>query len=93
MAEMGVPSQLKFLMGNIKSIMNTQLIANNYPLWHSQILKLFTTNGFDGFLDGTTIKPPKQIAGDNGNITPNPLQYVASCGSKLYDSIILNHFF
>lgn len=72
MAEMVVPSQLKFLMGNIKSAMNIHLTSENYPLWCSQLMKRFTTNGFDRYLDRTTIKPPKQIVGDNGYIIPNP---------------------
>lgn len=40
-----------------------------YHILH--INKLFTTNGFDGYLDGRTIKPPKQIIDESGNTTTN----------------------
>lgn len=56
---------------NIKSIIHTQFTSDNCPLWGSQIQKLFTVNGFNGFLDGTTSKPPKQIITDSNNVAPN----------------------
>ncbi|PKU80620.1 Retrovirus-related Pol polyprotein from transposon TNT 1-94 [Dendrobium catenatum] len=44
--------QLKFLMNHIKGISLT-LNAENFPIWRSQIFKLFKANGFEGFLDGS----------------------------------------
>ncbi|PKU62867.1 Retrovirus-related Pol polyprotein from transposon TNT 1-94 [Dendrobium catenatum] len=48
--------QLKFLMNHIKGITLT-LTAENFPIWRSQVFKLFKANGFEGFLDGTCICP------------------------------------
>ncbi|PKU85216.1 Retrovirus-related Pol polyprotein from transposon TNT 1-94 [Dendrobium catenatum] len=48
--------QLKFFMTNIKGISLT-LTAENFPIWRSQIFKLFKANGFEGFLDGSCICP------------------------------------
>ncbi|KAI0508127.1 hypothetical protein KFK09_014261 [Dendrobium nobile] len=53
-----IPQQLKFLMSNIRSIISITLTADNYPLWRSQVLKIFKANRFDGFLDGTCLCPP-----------------------------------
>ncbi|KAI0525179.1 hypothetical protein KFK09_004571 [Dendrobium nobile] len=72
-ADVAIPSQLKFLMTNVKSVLNIQLTADSYPLWKSQILKLFTANGFDGYLDGSTPKPTKFLSTDP-KIVPN-LEY------------------
>ncbi|PKU79631.1 Retrovirus-related Pol polyprotein from transposon TNT 1-94 [Dendrobium catenatum] len=44
--------QLKFLMNHIKGLSLT-LNAENFPIWRSQIFKLFKANGFEGFLDGS----------------------------------------
>lgn len=66
-----IPTQLKFLMGNIKFVINIQLTSDNYPLWWSQLMKLFTTNGFNGYLDWTTLKPPRKISDSNGAILDN----------------------
>lgn len=68
MYEIVIPSQLKFLMSNIESVINIQLTPDNYPLWRSQISKLFATDGFEGYLNGTKIKPEKQISDESNNI-------------------------
>ncbi|PKU73790.1 Retrovirus-related Pol polyprotein from transposon TNT 1-94 [Dendrobium catenatum] len=52
-----IPTQLKFLMSNIKSVISLTLTAENYPLWRSQVFKLFKANGFEGFLDGSCTYP------------------------------------
>ncbi|KAI0499725.1 hypothetical protein KFK09_017933 [Dendrobium nobile] len=52
-----IPSTLKFVVSNLKNIVPTQLVFDNYPLWKSQIVKIFKANGFDKFLD-PTIPPP-----------------------------------
>lgn len=54
-----VSSHLKFLISNIKIIVNTQLIIDNYSIWQSQIIKLYHANDFDGYLDESTPKPYK----------------------------------
>lgn len=72
MSEMVIPAQLKFLMSNIKSVINTQLNPDNYLLWRSQIAKLFTANGFDGFLTGIETKPEKQVRDASGAVILNP---------------------
>ncbi|KAI0497283.1 hypothetical protein KFK09_020506 [Dendrobium nobile] len=74
MADVTIPSLLKFLMANVKSVLNIQLTVENYPLWKSQILKLFTANGFDGYLDGSTPQPSKLVSNAT-EIVPNPEYY------------------
>ncbi|KAL0918148.1 hypothetical protein M5K25_010140 [Dendrobium thyrsiflorum] len=57
-----IPQQLKFLMSSIKGIISLTLTSDNYPLWHSQVFKLFKVNGFEGFLDGScTYTPPDTL--------------------------------
>lgn len=51
----------------MKVIINSQLTTKNYPICN----KIFTTIGFDGYLDGSTSKLVKQIVGELDNITPN----------------------
>lgn len=57
--EVCVPQQLKFLMNSIRGIINTQLSSETYPIWRLQVSKLFSANGFEGFLHGNT-KTPKR---------------------------------
>ncbi|KAL0919184.1 hypothetical protein M5K25_011263 [Dendrobium thyrsiflorum] len=52
-----IPHQLTFLMSNIKGIISLTLIADNYPIWRSQVFKLFRANGFEGFLDSSCTFP------------------------------------
>ncbi|PKU60283.1 Retrovirus-related Pol polyprotein from transposon TNT 1-94 [Dendrobium catenatum] len=67
-----IPASLKFLMGNIKNIVAQPLSADNHPLWRSQVLKLFSANGYEGFLNGTTPAPPNLISDNTGQQIPNP---------------------
>ncbi|KAI0495511.1 hypothetical protein KFK09_021812 [Dendrobium nobile] len=55
-----IPQQLKFLMSHIKGIISLTLTAENFPIWRSQVFKLFKANGFEGFLDGSCICPNPQ---------------------------------
>ncbi|PKU75751.1 hypothetical protein MA16_Dca015631 [Dendrobium catenatum] len=48
-----IPPQLKFLMNNIKTLFSKPVTSDNYPLWRSQIEKIFAANSFKGFLDGS----------------------------------------
>ncbi|PKU73330.1 Retrovirus-related Pol polyprotein from transposon TNT 1-94 [Dendrobium catenatum] len=52
-----IPPQLKFLITQIKILVSNPLTSENYPLWKSQVEKIFSANGFMGFLDGS-IKCP-----------------------------------
>lgn len=56
MSDILVPSHLKFLSSNMKGFINTPLTVENYLLYKSQIIKLFVTNRFHGYLDGSTQK-------------------------------------
>ncbi|KAI0501744.1 hypothetical protein KFK09_016689 [Dendrobium nobile] len=44
-------------MTQIKILVTNPLTSENYPLWRSQVEKIFCANGFMGFLDGS-IKSP-----------------------------------
>ncbi|KAI0500179.1 hypothetical protein KFK09_018388 [Dendrobium nobile] len=58
MADFTIPAPLKFLMSNIKQIVTTQLSNDNYAIWKVQTLKLFSANGFDGYLTRAQQQPP-----------------------------------
>ncbi|PKU87215.1 Retrovirus-related Pol polyprotein from transposon TNT 1-94 [Dendrobium catenatum] len=51
--EITIPASLKFVVSNIKSIVSTELNQDNYAVWRSQILKIFSANGFAKFLDSS----------------------------------------
>ncbi|KAI0524985.1 hypothetical protein KFK09_004375 [Dendrobium nobile] len=60
-----IPHQLKFLVSHIKGIISLTLTADNFPLWRSQVFKLFKANGFEGFLDGTCVCPsPNDVSSE-----------------------------
>lgn len=71
--EVVIPSALKFLIANIKTIISTQLTSENYSSWRSQNLKLFHANGFRGFLDGSTSCHEQFIISYIGVTNRNPL--------------------
>ncbi|PKU67006.1 Retrovirus-related Pol polyprotein from transposon TNT 1-94 [Dendrobium catenatum] len=48
-----ISASLKFVVSNIKSIVSTELNQDNYAIWRSQILKIFSANGFAKFLDSS----------------------------------------
>lgn len=54
-----IPTQLKFLLNNLKTTLTIQLTADNYAIWQAQILKLFQVNDFESHLDGTLTAPLK----------------------------------
>ncbi|KAI0514004.1 hypothetical protein KFK09_010036 [Dendrobium nobile] len=60
MEDFTVLTPLKFLMSNLKSIVNVQLTSDNYAIWQLQIFKSFSANGFDGYLTGKTTCPTEQ---------------------------------
>ncbi|KAI0527324.1 hypothetical protein KFK09_002923 [Dendrobium nobile] len=66
-----IPSSLKFVVSNLKHIIPTQLISDNYPLWKSHILKIFKANGFEKFLDPTISSPDQLIHPLDGSDTSN----------------------
>ncbi|KAI0516629.1 hypothetical protein KFK09_009306 [Dendrobium nobile] len=65
MTELPIPSSLKFLMNNLKNIVSTSLTNENYPIWRLQVFKLFSANGFEGYLTGS-ILPPATEADSQG---------------------------
>ncbi|KAI0488074.1 hypothetical protein KFK09_027898 [Dendrobium nobile] len=67
-----IPPTLKFLLANIKNVINVQLLPENYPTWRSAIYKFFAANHFSGYLDGTILPPPKHLLTANGQLTLNP---------------------
>ncbi|KAI0527464.1 hypothetical protein KFK09_003065 [Dendrobium nobile] len=67
-----IPATLKFLLANIKNVINVQLLPENYPTWRSAIYKLFAANHFSGYLDGTILPPPKHLLTATGQLTLNP---------------------
>lgn len=63
-----VPSQLKFLLNNIKTIIRT---LAEYPLWKSQISKIFSTKKFDKYVDRSMPSPKKNMIDEIDNVTLN----------------------
>lgn len=59
-------------MNNLKTIVNNLLNTDNFPLWKSQVSKLFVVNSFLGYLDGSNQKPTKHILNEGGEIILNP---------------------
>ncbi|KAI0511994.1 hypothetical protein KFK09_012628 [Dendrobium nobile] len=68
-----IPPQLKFLMSTINNVITIQLTPDNHLTWKSQVLKVFRANGFEGYLDGTILRPPPQLTSANGSVISNPL--------------------
>ncbi|PKU81762.1 Retrovirus-related Pol polyprotein from transposon TNT 1-94 [Dendrobium catenatum] len=81
-----ITPQLKFLISNIKNLVTSSLTADNYPLWRSQVVKIFSANGFMGFLDGSS-NSTNQLTDQHlasalcSVITPTILPYVLSLNS------------
>ncbi|XP_020697135.1 uncharacterized protein LOC110110135 [Dendrobium catenatum] len=44
-------SSLKFVISNLKFLVPCALTLDNFPIWSTQIAKLFRANGFTAFLD------------------------------------------
>ncbi|KAI0500580.1 hypothetical protein KFK09_018794 [Dendrobium nobile] len=70
-----IPPQLKFLMSNIKNLVPNPLTADNYSIWKSQIEKVFTANGFRGFIDGTCTCPPQSSSSEALSRTDDSISY------------------
>lgn len=66
-----ISSTLKFVVSNIKNTVHTQLVADNYSLWRSQIIKIFRANGFEKFLDPKTPPPQQTIHQSDGSTVSN----------------------
>ncbi|PKU68172.1 Retrovirus-related Pol polyprotein from transposon TNT 1-94 [Dendrobium catenatum] len=58
LAEFVIPTPLKFLISNIKTLVPTQLSTENYSIWRLQLHQHFTANGFGDHLTGVTVCPP-----------------------------------
>ncbi|KAI0498250.1 hypothetical protein KFK09_021491 [Dendrobium nobile] len=68
-----IPSALKFVVANLKTIVPVQLDADNYPVWKAQIAKLLRANRFEKFLDPNHSPPPPLIYHPDGSSAQNPL--------------------
>ncbi|PKU75385.1 Retrovirus-related Pol polyprotein from transposon TNT 1-94 [Dendrobium catenatum] len=60
-------------MSTIKNVITIQLTPENHLTWKSQILKVFRANCFEGYLDGSTPCPPRQLSSTTGTLTTNTL--------------------
>ncbi|KAI0492290.1 hypothetical protein KFK09_026560 [Dendrobium nobile] len=47
----GISPSLKFVISNLKFLVPHALTPDNFPIWSTQIAKLFKANGFAEFLD------------------------------------------
>ncbi|XP_020679496.1 uncharacterized protein LOC110097465 [Dendrobium catenatum] len=72
LAEVQIPAALKFLMNNIKNIVQNPLTTENNPTCRAQVVKVFQANGFSSFLDGSIPAPNKHIVSLSNTHTPNP---------------------
>ncbi|KAI0510131.1 hypothetical protein KFK09_010731 [Dendrobium nobile] len=66
-------SSLKFVLSNIKNIVQSPLSPDNYHLWRSQILKICRANGLLPFLDNSLSIPEETITSAEGITTQNPV--------------------
>ncbi|KAI0494727.1 hypothetical protein KFK09_024870 [Dendrobium nobile] len=66
-------SSLKFILSNLKNIVQNPLSPDNYPLWKSQILKICHANNFESYLDPNYPIPDKILVSATGSTSSNPL--------------------
>lgn len=93
--EITIPSPLKFLISNIKNMVPTQLTSENHHIWSSQVTKIFSANGFMGFLDGSHLCPPKFVLTDSNPLSLSPtyttwLLIDQNLSATLYSTISLS---
>ncbi|KAI0497752.1 hypothetical protein KFK09_020987 [Dendrobium nobile] len=55
----GISPSLKFVISNLKLFVPHSLTPHNFPIWSTQIAKLFKANSFAGFLE------PKSVVENN----------------------------
>ncbi|PKU82139.1 Retrovirus-related Pol polyprotein from transposon TNT 1-94 [Dendrobium catenatum] len=94
--ELTIPPSLKFLVSNIKNLVPTQLILENYAIWRLQLFQHFSANGFEDHLTGTDSRPPSSAVSEFktwtlvdqnlvsallSTISPSILPYVISLGT------------
>ncbi|KAL0927672.1 hypothetical protein M5K25_001870 [Dendrobium thyrsiflorum] len=70
-----IPSPLKFLMSNLKLMVNLQLNNENYAFWSLQIYKLFAANGFEGYLRGHQTCPNEPTDQPDHRATMVPISW------------------
>ncbi|KAI0522698.1 hypothetical protein KFK09_005083 [Dendrobium nobile] len=56
---------LKFVVSNLKTLVPHQLTSETYPIWRTQILKVFKANGFAKFLDPPAAHTESQTLSDH----------------------------
>lgn len=69
-----ISPQLKFLIHNIKNLVPNTLTADNFPLWRSQVDKVFSAHGFKGFLTGTSARPSPDADSASSAATTSSVQ-------------------
>lgn len=91
LVDLHILPQLKFLIENITNIVQTQSSTETHQISRSQILKLFNTNGFAGFVTGEAQCPIKCIVTDESISIENPHYSVDSHGSESCVGSICNN--
>ncbi|PKU83464.1 Retrovirus-related Pol polyprotein from transposon TNT 1-94 [Dendrobium catenatum] len=71
-----IPTALKFVVTNLKTIVSVQLAADNYLIWKAQIVKILRANRFERFLDSTQIPPPSVSSHSDGTSNPSQNQWI-----------------
>ncbi|KAI0501131.1 hypothetical protein KFK09_016074 [Dendrobium nobile] len=66
-----ISSILKFVVSNLKSIVQIQLQPDNYPIWRAQISKVLRANGFESHMHPPSPLPPLLDRSDVSNFS-NP---------------------
>ncbi|PKU87312.1 Retrovirus-related Pol polyprotein from transposon TNT 1-94 [Dendrobium catenatum] len=94
--ELTIPPSLKFLVSNIKNLVPTQLVSENYAIWRLQLYQHFSANGFEDHLTDQSSRPPASAVSELkmwtlvdrnlvsallSTISPSILPYVISLGT------------
>ncbi|PKU61652.1 hypothetical protein MA16_Dca026567 [Dendrobium catenatum] len=88
-----IPPTLKFLLSNIKNVINVQLLPDNYPTWRSAIQKLYAANSFSGYLDETQPCPSKHLLTAVGQLILNPHFFLVVDRSKSIRFLVLHNIY
>lgn len=88
LADYTIPAPLKFLISNLKTLVPTQLIADNYAIWRLQLLQHFTANGFAGHLSGATPCPAEPSHPDFASLNLVDKNLISALLSTISPSIL-----
>lgn len=70
-SETHISSHFKFVIGNIKNIIQTPLATETHQIWKLHILKLSRANDFEGYLTRGIPCPPQLMISLDGTIVTN----------------------